>query len=75
MKTQKMMGFHRYNVLTDDNIPACTIEMTPAITDEEKETILAQIRSIPMAQTDAAPRWPKARQAERGGAGSGEHER
>lgn len=52
MKTQKIMGWHRYQVLADDNTPACIIEMTPAITDEEKEAILETVRKLTMRALD-----------------------
>lgn len=55
MKTQKIMGWHRYQVLADDNTPACIIEMTPAITDEEKEAILEAVRKLTMRAVDVAP--------------------
>lgn len=48
MKTQKILGFHRYQVLADDDTPACIIEMTPAITDQEKEEILEAVRNVKM---------------------------
>lgn len=55
MKTQKIMGWHRYQILADDNTPACIIEMTPAITDEEKEAILEVVRKLTMRAVDSAP--------------------
>lgn len=55
MKTQKIMGWHRYQVFADDGAPACIIEMTPAITDEEKEALLEGVRKLTMRAPDACP--------------------
>lgn len=54
MKIKKLSGFHKYQVFTDNNIPACTIEMTPAITDKEKEEILSCVRRLTPRAVDRA---------------------
>lgn len=55
MKSQKIVGFHRYQIMADDDTPACIIEMTPAITDEEKQSIISQVINIKMRCTDNPP--------------------
>ena len=40
MKVQKIMGWERYQVYSDDDRPICIIEMGPASSDTEKRLVL-----------------------------------